>query len=79
LGEDVSLLPTLEEVLAVVDRDTIEPRTDGGITAERVEVFPCLQEHILHGILCLGGITEEAQGEIIYGPAMFCIDRSKFG
>lgn len=76
---DVPPVPGLEQILAVVDGDAIEPGAETGMAFEVAEFAKGLEEDVVGRILSLRGIAEHPKSEVIDRTGMFLIDGVQLG
>jgi hypothetical protein len=75
---NVAVVPSLEQVLTVIDRDPVKPCAHAGLASKLTQFPEYLQKNIVRRILCLRGVTEQPQSQIVNGPGMFLIDGREF-
>src|SRR5262245_20998746 len=76
---DVTPMPGLQEILAVIDGDAVEPSADAGVAREIAELAVGLEEDVVSGVLCLRRIAQHAEGQVKDGAGMLLVDRVKLG
>ena len=57
----------LPRVLAVVDRDAVQPRAQTGFRAKAAQILEGFQEDVVRGILRLRRFPEDTQREVVDG------------
>ena len=76
-GRDVSLVPGLPQVLAVVDRDPIQPCANLRAVPEGGDVAEGLQKYVLRRVLSARGIAEQTKREVVDGARVGLVNRGK--
>ena len=79
VAHHVPLVPGLKEVFAMVDGDAIKPGAQRRFAPKLTELAVGLQKDVVSGILGLGGIAQETQGQIVNVARMLFIDGAKLG
>ena len=77
--DHVPLMPCLQEILAVVDRNPVKPGAHRGLTAKFTEFAISLEEDVMRGVFRLRWITQESQGQVVNLAGVFLVNRAEFG
>ena len=69
-GVDMTIMPRLAKVIAMVDGDAVKPGAHGGITAKLIQPTEGLQKNVMSCILGPRHIAQKPQGEIENRPTV---------
>src|SRR5262249_12216754 len=76
LAELDVLSPAVSGLLGgAVDDDPIEPRSEGGLAAERIDTADRATQRILDDFLCVLGVGPDADGQTV-SPSLVCHDET---
>ena len=76
---DISCGPSLPQVGAMVEGDSVEPGPDLGVAPEGSQILESLHEHVMGGVLRLRRIPQKPQRQIIHRLRMGGINRLEIG
>src|SRR5688572_14242442 len=70
-------MPAPLQVLAMVDRDAIEPGTNPGLSSERIHLPVRLEKHIMSGVLRLVWIAQKTKRQVEDALRMLLVNRTE--